>query len=218
MPPIATQRQRREAPRDLEQDVGRSRVIATRAIRPRCRATTATTITHSERHCRTPTATNTAAPDEQPAQRRPRGRRSRIAVPRISPAAAADAPRSRCAPPANAQRTRRSRDQQHHDRPARTGCRVSGDQRADRTVPARAEDHRQVDDVRPGRIWHSADQLGELALGQPAALVDEHAPRPRHHAAEAEQSHLQEAAKQRRAADAGERSGLVAWVRRRHVR
>ena len=63
----------------------------------------------------------------------------------------------------------------------------------------RADDDRQVDDVRTGKHLAESEQLGELAVVQPAPFVDDHAPRPGQNPAETEQPHLEKAYEQRAA-------------------
>ena len=190
MPPIATQRQRCEAKRDLDEDFSGTSSARAPAAHV-CRAhrfgsiardarhsaatprTISTTITHSSGHCSTPTATNAAPPVSSP---RTGGRvcsSSRTAVPMIRPGSGRRRAGDRVARD-RLVRDRRveRRDQQHQpDRDEQdAGHR---DQRTHRTVTARADDDGKVDDVRVRQHLAQADQLGELAIVEPSPLVDD---------------------------------------------
>ena len=70
--------------------------------------------------------------------------------------------------------------------PTRTAARTAPGTRPARrhAEPALAEHDRGVADVRAGQELAQADGLGEIGRGNPAPLLDHHAVRPRHHAAE----------------------------------
>src|SRR5262249_42772737 len=68
--------------------------------------------------------------------------------------------------------------------------------RPGRSSKAGADAHRHVDDVGPGKNLAQAQHLAELLVAQPATLLDQHPPRPGHHAAEAGGADLREADEQ----------------------
>src|SRR6185436_16846123 len=80
------------------------------------------------------------------------------------------------------------RDQRHGEQPAERG------RRAERPVEARADDDRHAGDVGARQEVTEAEEIDELALGQPAALLDDHAARPRQRAAEASRAGAEESA------------------------
>src|SRR5205814_8455113 len=66
-----------------------------------------------------------------------------------------------------------------------------------------------VDDVGAGQHLTYSNQLGELAIAEPRALFDEHAPRPWHDTAKAQQADFQKRRNKHRARDRRMRESLV---------
>ena len=77
----------------------------------------------------------------------------------------------------------------HHRRADQPG---KGRDAAGNAAKPRSEHHRQIDDVRTGQKMAQREGLVELLRRHPAVLLDDAAPRPDQHAAEAGQRHLGE--------------------------
>ena len=90
------------------------------------------------------------------------------------------------------------RRQDGHDDHRRADQPGKGRDAAGNPAKARAEHHRQVDDVRTGQEMAQREGLVEFLRRHPAVLVDDAAPRPDQHAAEARQRHFGERHEQSR--------------------